>query len=501
MKLEEMLRHLQADAHPQDPRIASVALRLGQEYDSSGESPDKVLRYGQQALQVLKTSSISDPLETAMCYHLIASAHNKLGHHDVSLANLKHALRIIEKHEGPEYGPVMFAVHFLLGDTFAALGKHDESLHHYSKGLSVQETFLEPGHPHLASSYRQVGEAFTQVMRFDDAKTLAKKALESHLKIPGEGSIEEAIDRRLLSVIYSGLEDHEKALEEQLLVRKILKERNIGSETVFVEISTADTQITLGKFDDAIASLQSALSQMAEDSPMRSLATVNLAKAYAGLGKMEQARSYCSMAMDIVNNRSKGLAAKDPHALAVAEAFTELSAIYEQLNQPEEAIGLLKRALTVFAEIPEQKNAAAGTQAQVGLLLINNGQLEAALPHLEDAVEKLRQSFGDNHFSLGLVLNHLGVAHLELGHPVKALKILEEAKKILSKAYGPSNSDTLGSYENLVNVYSKLGRYEEAIACARHIVSELKEQGNEDAFLEAQRKLQILEDQKARNAK
>jgi tetratricopeptide (TPR) repeat protein len=170
------------------------------------------------------------------------------------------------------------------------------------------------------------------------------------------------------------------------------------------------------------------------------------------------------MAMDIVNNRSKGLAAKDPHALAVAEAFTELSAIYEQLNQPEEAIGLLKRALTVFAEIPEQKNAAAGTQAQVGLLLINNGQLEAALPHLEDAVEKLRQSFGDNHFSLGLVLNHLGVAHLELGHPVKALKILEEAKKILSKAYGPSNSDTLGSYENLVYVYSKLGRYAHSIS-------------------------------------
>ncbi|CAK9204356.1 unnamed protein product [Sphagnum troendelagicum] len=57
--------------------------------------------------------------------------------------------------------------------------------------------------------------------------------------------------------------------------------------------SLADTQITLGKFDDAIASLQSALSQMADDSPTQSLATVSLAKAYAGLGKMEQARSYC----------------------------------------------------------------------------------------------------------------------------------------------------------------------------------------------------------------
>ncbi|KAH8941853.1 hypothetical protein BDL97_14G066900 [Sphagnum fallax] len=57
--------------------------------------------------------------------------------------------------------------------------------------------------------------------------------------------------------------------------------------------SLADTQITPAKFDDAIASLQSALSQMADDSPTQSLATVSLAKAYAGRGKMEQARSYC----------------------------------------------------------------------------------------------------------------------------------------------------------------------------------------------------------------
>ncbi|KAH8941852.1 hypothetical protein BDL97_14G066900 [Sphagnum fallax] len=57
--------------------------------------------------------------------------------------------------------------------------------------------------------------------------------------------------------------------------------------------SSLDTQITPAKFDDAIASLQSALSQMADDSPTQSLATVSLAKAYAGRGKMEQARSYC----------------------------------------------------------------------------------------------------------------------------------------------------------------------------------------------------------------
>jgi predicted negative regulator of RcsB-dependent stress response len=55
----------------------------------------------------------------------------------------------------------------------------------------------------------------------------------------------------------------------------------------------ADTQITLKRYDDAIASLQSAMSQLDEGSSMRALATVNLAKALAKQGKMEDALSQC----------------------------------------------------------------------------------------------------------------------------------------------------------------------------------------------------------------
>jgi hypothetical protein len=44
-------------------------------------------------------------------------------------------------------------------------------------------------------------------------------------------------------------------------------------------------------------------------------------------------------------------------------------------------------------------------------------------------------------------------------------------------------------------------RYEQAIACVINTFNELKKHGNEDAFLEAQQKLWILEDQKANNSK
>ena len=140
--------------------------------------------------------------------------------------------------------------------------------------------------------FEQVGEAFTQVMLFDEARSLVEKALEIHIKINGKNSVDEAIDRRLLSVIFSGLEEHEKALEEQLAVRSILNENKLGSEAVFVEIAIADTQVTLGRIDDAIATLQKAISNLEEGSSLRLLATVNLSKAYTQQGNEGKAGEY-----------------------------------------------------------------------------------------------------------------------------------------------------------------------------------------------------------------
>ena len=140
--------------------------------------------------------------------------------------------------------------------------------------------------------FEQVAEAFTQVMLFDEAKALVERALEAHIKLNGKGSMDEAIDRRLLSVIYSGLEEHEKALEEQQSVRSILNEKDLGSEALFVEIAIADSQVTLSRFDDAIATLQNVISQLEEGSLMRALATVNLAKAYAQQGNSEKAEEH-----------------------------------------------------------------------------------------------------------------------------------------------------------------------------------------------------------------
>lgn len=158
--IQEMLKELSAVADPKDPRIAIVSLRLGQEYEASGEDPKTFLKLGEQALSIFKTAGEFSPefsLEIAMCHHLIAVAHHRLGQQALSLENLNTALLLLKGKEGKESAPVKFAVQFLLGDTLSALGKHEEALQHYVQGLAVQETILEKGHPQLASNYRQVG--------------------------------------------------------------------------------------------------------------------------------------------------------------------------------------------------------------------------------------------------------------------------------------------------------------------------------------------------------
>ncbi len=58
-----------------------------------------------------------------------------------------------------------------------------------------------------------------------------------------------------------------------------------------------------------------------------------------------------------------------------------------------------------------------------------------------------------------------------------------EAKEILSHAQGPIHSDTLGSYESLVNVYSKLERYGHSATFTFYVHSLLMDFWSTDLFM------------------
>ncbi|KAJ7562976.1 hypothetical protein O6H91_03G091300 [Diphasiastrum complanatum] len=457
-ELEGFLKHMEAAFAADDPRIGVISLRLGQEHDLHAGSPHKILAYANRALKILGKGS-KDTIEVGMCLHLIGSAYYKMGKYDTCLANLSRALQIIsaKEEEGQDCRALKFAVHFLLGDTMTATGKHDDALGTYTLGLSIQEELLESGHPQLAYNCRRVAEAFTQVVRFEEALPLCQKALQIHRGYHGDYSMEEASDRRLLAVIYRGLEDHEKALREHKLVKDILTSKGKTREVDMVDIAIADSYISLQRYDDAVAVLESAISRLEETSPLRGLAHVNLAKTYLLQQRLDYARQECERGLEIFSNSRT----EEANLLTIAEGFTELASIFEGMRETEQAIELLEQALSLYQKIPGHLNAVAGTQAQIGMLLYLGKKVQEALPYMEDAASQLRASFGDDHPTLALVLNQMGLANLELKKFPLAAELFEKCKHILSASYGAGHADTLAIYHNLVNVYSCLGRYRE----------------------------------------
>ncbi|KAL3695635.1 hypothetical protein R1sor_009711 [Riccia sorocarpa] len=474
----EQLENLLESATLEDEGVGILYLKLGQEYDAAGETPQKILKCGEQALKVFNNKHKAGEdvrAEMGMSYHLIGTAYMRMEEYDKSFSFLRKSYDILEERGGENSRAAKCAVKFMIGEALSGMGKPDEALTHLRAAVAEQEAILGRDHVQLGRSYRQLAETLTHVMKHEEALPLVQKSIEIHTKSQGEESMEIAIDRRLLAVIYIGLEQHEKALEEHKIVRKILSKSDFGSQTVFVDIATADTEITLGKYDDAVASLETAIKQVEKGSAMHALALVNLAKVYERQGKKADADKYAEEVIKILED--KVLSNSDP--LAVAEGYTELAALYERLTQTEKAIELLKKAHAIYTPIPHQKNAVAGTQAQIGMLLFFTGKVAEAVPYLENAVQTLEEAVGEQNFALAMVLNHLGVANVELERLEAATEHFERAKAIFNDVLGTDHDDTIAVARNLVNTYSLLDRLDEAIRYQEEVIREVEKKGDE----------------------
>ncbi|CAD6257646.1 unnamed protein product [Miscanthus lutarioriparius] len=102
---------------------------------------------------------------------------------------------------GEEWSLAAFSGWMQLGDTHAMLGRMDESIACYGKGLEIQMAALGERDPRVAETCRYLTEANVQALQFDEAEKLCREALEIHREHSAPASLEEASDRRLMALI------------------------------------------------------------------------------------------------------------------------------------------------------------------------------------------------------------------------------------------------------------------------------------------------------------
>ncbi|KAL5981894.1 hypothetical protein ACLOJK_015961 [Asimina triloba] len=333
-----------------DKKLGLACLKVGQHLDSTGKNPTEALSYANRALEILDrgtTDGGKEPLPVAMALHLLGSVNYSLKRFSESLAYLNKSNRILNSMAGSsefDVRPVAHAVQLQLANTKTAMGRREEALVNLKKCLELKESIFDPNSKEMGIAYRDLAEAYVGVLNFKEALPLCLKALDIHRALLGSNSVEVAHDRRVLAVIYSGLEEHEKALEENELSQRVLKSWGMSSDLLHGEIEAANIQIALRRYDQAIGTLKGVVQQTDKDSEIRALIFIAVAKALCNQEKFTDSKRYLEISCGVLDKKESESPAK------VAEAYAEISMLYETMNEFETAISLLKRAIATEKE-------------------------------------------------------------------------------------------------------------------------------------------------------
>ncbi|KAJ7945875.1 Protein KINESIN LIGHT CHAIN-RELATED 3 [Quillaja saponaria] len=435
-------------------------------------------------------------LELVMCLHVTAAIYCSLGQYNEAIPVLEHSIEIPVIKEGQEHALAKFAGYMQLGDTFAMLGQLENSIRCYTTGLEVQMQVLGEADPRVGETCRYLAEAHVQALQFDEAKRLCQKALDIHKENGLPASLEEAADRRLMGLICEIKGDHEAALEHLVLASMAMVANGQEAEVASVDCSIGDTYLSLSRYDEAVFAYQKALTvyktSKGENHPAVGSVFVRLADLYNRTGKIRESKSYCENALRIYEKPIPGI----PHE-EIASGLTDVSAIYESMNELEQALKLLQKALDIYNDAPGQQNTIAGIEAQMGVMYYMLGNYTESYNSFKNAILKLRASGEKKSAFFGIALNQMGLACVQLYAINEAVELFEEAKSILEQEYGPYHPDTLGAYSNLAATYDAIGRWDDAIKILEHVVGMREEKlgtANPDVDDEKRRLAELLKE-------
>ncbi|XP_038899312.1 protein KINESIN LIGHT CHAIN-RELATED 1 [Benincasa hispida] len=474
--------------------LGLASLKIGLKLDQEGEDPENILLYANRALKALDKDVNGNPsLPVAMTLQLMGSVNYSLKRFSDSLGYLNRANRIlgqlVEKgFSAEDVRPVLHAVQLELANVKTAMGRREEALSNLRKCLEIKELTLEKDSRELGNANRDLAEAYVAVLNFKDALPFCMKALEIHKMQLGHNSVEVAHDRRLLAVIYSGLEEHQKALEQNELSQKVLKNWGLNSDLLRAEIDAANMQIALGRYNEAISTLKDVVQHTDKDSETRAVVFISMGKVLCNQEKFTDPKRCLEIASGIFDKRE----ATSP--VEAAEAYSEISMQYETMNEFETAISLLKKSLALLEKLPHEQHSEGSVSARLGWLLLLTGKVQEAIPYLEGAAETLKESFGSKHFGVGYIYNNLGAAYLELERPQSAAQMFAMAKDIMDVSLGPHHADSIEACRNLSKAYGAMGSYPLAIEFQEQVVDAWESHGStaEDELREAQQMLKQL---------
>ncbi|KAL2532204.1 Tetratricopeptide repeat (TPR)-like superfamily protein [Abeliophyllum distichum] len=485
------------EEHREAGYLGPYLLKQARDVIASGDNCEKALELALRAMKSFERRANAKPsLDLIMCLHVVAAIYCRLGQYTEAIPILERSIELPVMDLGQNHALAKFAGSMQLGDTYAMLGQIENSILCYTAGLEIQQLVLGGKDPRFGETCRYLAEAHVQAMQYDEAENLCLMALDIHKENGSSASPAEASDRRLLGLICESKGDYEGALEQYILASVAIATNGQNADVASIDCSIGDAYLSLARYDEAIFAYQKSLNMLksnkGENHPSVASVFVRLADLYNKIGKLSDSKSYCENALRIYSKPVPGSLPEE-----IASGLVDISAIFESMNEPDQALQLLQKALKVYGNAPGQQTTIAGIEAQMGVLYYILGSYSDSYNSLKNAISKFRETGEKKSTLFGITLNQLGLACVQLYSINEAADLFEEARSILEAECGPYHADTLGVYSNLAGTYDAMGRIDDAIEIMEYVVGMREEKlgtANLDADDERNRLAELLKD-------
>ncbi|GAB4846754.1 hypothetical protein Ancab_025762 [Ancistrocladus abbreviatus] len=472
-----------------NPDLGPYLLKKARGTISSGDNPKKALEYALRAKESFEKCSKWKPnLDYVMCLHVVASIYCSLGKLNEAIPLLERSLEIPKLDLGEKHALAKFSGCMQLGDVYAMLGQIENSLMFYVAALEIQRQVLGEKDAQFGETCRYLAEAYIQALQFEEAEKLCQMALDIHKENGSPMSIEGAADRRLMGLICDSKGNHKAALQHYVIASMIMSANGQEIDKAAIDCNIGDAYLSLARYDEAIFSYQKALTVFkltkGENHPAVASVFVRLAELYNKVGKFRESKSYCENALWIYNNPPPGVPIEE-----IANGLINIAAIYESMQEVDQAIDLLQRALKIYNNRQGQLSTIAGIEAQMGVMNYMLGNYSDAYTLFKSAIAKFQACGEKKSAFYGIALNQMALTSVQLCAITEAADLFEEARIILEKEYGPYHPDTLGVCSNLAGTYDALGRWDDAIEILEFVVGVREEKlGTADPMVDDEKR-------------
>jgi CHAT domain-containing protein/tetratricopeptide (TPR) repeat protein len=432
-------------------------------------------------------SALADSPQVAGCLELLAGIYRESGRYDdARKAGLRY-LRLLEA--TPSHDPVMVAKRQEIAVSLAeiALAREDfpQALEMVERALSLPAGVRQTD-PLWESRVYAIKARIEQKRPDADAARRAWSEVESRIRAVLEtpdraplnyDSQEAAVGLLTQALIGLGKPAEAIAARERLLARQsaddVAAARNLAQiATCYAEL--ADDAGEQRVLEAAIALLdkhekdnkhaQDNKEQQDKTSAEYADLVDRLALVLEHRGQNDAAQRRWTEAAAIYEGLIKPAATDDRHLERQMQYCQSLQAVYQQLNEWDDAIRVTRRLLEHREQtmLPEDPNLWRAKSA-LGAFYGKRDDATTAKPLLIEAAAYWRSRVPPAPMELARTLNNLAEVARNNGGYAEALKHLEEAVPICQRIYAKDDVRLAEVYSNLAGVLSAQGRYKAAI--------------------------------------